>query len=173
MYFLQKDTQLNNEIDENSTIPETILERYIKLKNYKWVFHGISKTFSRYKNKSKTRKAYLLNPLNSSSIVAAIRHLIPLNLRNVHAFEDKIIEIIRLKLKIALLSTPSNPTLKEKLFKRQEGLCYLCHKMINYEYLHLNTAHIHHIKAIKAGGDKFAIKNLALTHSWCHYEYKH
>lgn len=63
--------------------------------------------------------------------------------------------------------------LKEKLFKKQEGNCQLCGKMIDFEYLHLNSVHIHHILPIKSGGDKFSLKNLALTHSWCHREHKH
>lgn len=127
--------------------------------------YGISKNETRFSNKTTTRIAFLLNPINSSPIVAAIKHLIPNTLLNVHAFEDKIDEIIKLKLKTALASTPKTPTLKEKLYKNQKGKCSMCNKMIDHNYLHLNTVHIHHIAPIKLGGDKFALKNLALTHS--------
>ena len=120
-----------------------------------------------------TRTAFLLNPVNSSPIVAAIKHLMPKNLLNVHAFDEKAIEIVNRKLGLALISNPKTPTLKEKLYKRQKGKCYLCDEIIEYEYLHLNTAHIHHINPIKAGGNRSSITNLALTHSNCHREYEH
>jgi hypothetical protein len=129
------------------------------------VLYGESKSESRFRNKSTNRIAYLLNPVNCSPIVAAIRHLIPNTLLNVHAFEDKIDELVKLKLKISLISTPKTPTLKEKLYKIQKGKCSMCSKEIDYNYLHLNTIHIHHVAPIKSGGDKFVLKNLALTHS--------
>ena len=84
-----------------------------------------------------------------------------------HAFYDPIIveRLIRLKLNISLISTPKSPTLKEKLFKTQKGLCSMCNKIINPDYLHYNSIHIHHIEPIKKGGTKFALNNLTLTHS--------
>lgn len=57
------------------------------------------------------------------------------------------------------------PTLKEKLFKSQKGVCSMCNKVIDPDYLHYNSVHIHHIEPIKKGGNKFALKNLTLTHS--------
>lgn len=174
MYFLRKNTAIEGEIDQDSPMPdESVKKGYRTFKNYKWVLYGISKSNSRYRNINMTRIAYLLNPINSAPIVAAIKYLIPKTLLNVHAFEDKISELIKLKLRISLLSSPKTPTLKEKLYKKQEGKCHLCDKMIDFEFLHQNSVHIHHIMPIKSGGDKFSIKNLALTHSWCHREHKH
>ncbi len=174
MYFLRKNIALVGEIDENSPEPgESVKTGYKMFKNYKWVLYGISKNKSRFRNQTTPRIAYLLNPLNSSPIVAAIKHLIPNTLLNVHAFDDKISELIKLKLKLSLITSPKTPTLKEKLYKKQEGRCTMCDKMIEVEYLHQNMTHIHHISPIKSGGDKFSLKNLALTHSWCHREHKH
>jgi hypothetical protein len=91
--------------------------------------------------------------------------MLPNELREVHAFHDKIEKMRKFKLDLALLSTPKTPTLKEKLFKSQKGLCHLCKKTIEFEYLHYNSTHIHHIQPIKKGGNRQALKNLALTHS--------
>nr|YP_009517197.1 hypothetical protein C0991_000015 [Blastosporella zonata]AYE93078.1 hypothetical protein C0991_000015 [Blastosporella zonata] len=174
MYFLRKNTVIEGAVDQNSPLPdESVKKGYRMFKNYKWVLYGISKSSSRFSNKDITRIAYLLNPINSTPIVAAIKHLIPNTLLNVHAFEDKISELIKLKLKISLLSSSKTPTLKEKLYKKQEGKCHLCDKRIDFDYLHLNSVHIHHILPIKSGGGMFSLKNLALTHSWCHREHKH
>lgn len=172
-YFLRKHGTAD-EIDPNSPIPDvTDRKGLIKFKNYKWVFYGISNTKSRYSDLGKTRVAYLLNPIQSSPILAAIKYSLPVKLREVHAFDDRAKEIIKQKLQLSLLATPKTPTLKEKLFKKQGGNCSLCGKEINYDKLHFNTAHIHHINPISIGGQKFALKNLALTHLWCHREHKH
>ena len=178
MYFLRTKADLNpKEIEENSPIIESTVSKdgYSKFKNYKWTFYGTSNTKSRYSREKETRTAFLLNPIGGSAIVAAIKHLLPEELKVSHAFYDPIIveRLIRLKLNISLISTPKSPTLKEKLFKTQKGLCSMCNKIINPDYLHYNSIHIHHIEPIKKGGTKFALNNLTLTHSWCHRAHKH
>lgn len=174
MYLLRERCKLEGELEQNSPAPEEgNKEGYIKFKNYKWVFYGVSKNQPRFSQTASTRTAFLLNPVNSSPIVAAIKYLIPNNLLNVHAFDEQVTEIVNRKVDIALKSNPKTPTLKEKLYKRQNGRCYLCDEIIDYEYLHLNTAHIHHKNPIKVGGNKFVITNLALTHSSCHRKHKH
>jgi len=177
LYFLREHLKPKlDEIDDSSPILEGAITKdgYLKFKNYKWVLYGSSNTVSRFTKKLPQRRlAFLLNPTNCSPIVAANKHLMPLELRRIHAFDERIGEVIQMKLKLALLSTPKTPTLKEKLFKTQKGLCSLCQKPIDPDYLHYNSVHIHHIKPIQSGGSKFAISNLALTHSWCHREHKH
>ena len=174
MYLLRENYRLEGELEPNSPVPEQGDKGgYCKFKNYKWVFYGVSKKQSRFSQKATMRTAFLLNPVNSSPIVAAIKHLMPKKLINVHAFDERATEIVNRKIDIALMSNPKTPTLKEKLYKRQNGKCYLCNKIIEHEYLHLKTAHIHHINPIKSGGSKLTITNLALTHSNCHREHKH
>lgn len=99
--------------------------------------------------------------------MAAIKYQLPENLKTVNAFDDllRVEELIRVKLNLALMSSPKTPTLKEKLFKKQKGICSLCDKIIDPDYLHYNSVHIHHINPIKSGGKKFAFNNLSLTHS--------
>jgi len=190
MYFLIKKVNQRDVIDDNSPLPEpleptevevpvceqrsTKNDKFIKFKNKKWTFHGISRTESRYsKTTGKTRIAYLLQPTDSSPIIYATKYVLPLTLRLVHAFHPKIDELIKFKLGLSLVSTPKTPTLKEKIFKSQKGLCGLCNNPIDFESLHLKTVHIHHIEPIKKGGNKIKLSNLTITHSWCHHKHKH
>lgn len=190
MYFLSKKASQMEVVDNNSPLPEPLKpngpmetgceqeftkdDKYIKIKNTKWTFHGISRTEYRYsKTTGKTRIAYLLKPNDSSPIITATKYVLPLTLRLVHAFHPKIDELIKFKLSLSLVSSPKTPTLKEKLFKSQKGLCGLCNNPIDFESLHLNTVHIHHIEPIKKGGNKFKLSNLTITHSWCHSKHKH
>lgn len=178
MYFLRSLIDLDlTKIYENSPIPENYISKdgYLKFKNYKWTFYGLSKNKSRFSNRKETRTALLQNPVAGASIIAAIKHLLPEELKSVHAFDNPSLvnKIIQFKLNLAIISTPKTPTLKEKLFKAQKGLCSMCNKAIDHEYLHYNSVHIHHINPIKKGGTKFALRNLTLVHSWCHRKHKH
>lgn len=167
MYFLRPNTIINPETTtEDSPIELTAKSGYLKMKNYKWVFYGKSTNRSRY-SKQETRTSFLLNPVECSPIVAAIKHLLPDNLKPINAFDDPTVvdRLKGMKLNLSLISSSKTPTLKEKLFKTQKGLCFMCNKFIDPDYLHYNSVHIHHINPIKSGGSKFALKNLALTHS--------
>ncbi len=175
MYFIRSDTQTEPEnMVESSPIAIVAKDQYLKMKNYKWVFYGQTKTKSRY-NKQEVRTSFLLNPLQSLSILTATKYLLPEKHRATHAFDDpvKVEKLKQLKLEVALLASPQTPTLKEKLFKIQKGNCSLCNKPIDPDYLHFNSVHIHHINPIKSGGNKYTLNNLALTHAWCHRAHKH
>jgi retron-type reverse transcriptase len=190
MYFLSQKAHQRDVVDYDSPLPDPLMpmglekpgcekrstkdDNFIKFKNTKWTFHGTSRTESRYsKTTGKTRVAYLLNPTGSSPILTATKHILPLTLRKVHAFHPKIDELIKFKLGLSLLSSPKTPTLKEKIFKSQKGLCGLCNNPIDFELLHLNTIHIHHMEPINKGGNKFKLSNLTIAHSWCHNKHKH
>lgn len=176
MYFLRPDSKINPEsVSEDSPITaDASKDGYQRMKNVKWVFYGQTLTKSRF-SQTESRTAFLINPTQCSAILTATKYLLPEYLRTCHAFEDlaKVGKIMKMKLNIALMSSPKTPTLKEQLFKKQEGVCYLCKEFINPEYLHFNSVHIHHIDPIKKGGNKYSIKNLALTHIWCHRQHKH
>jgi hypothetical protein len=96
--------------------------------------------------------------------MAAKHYTLPLNLRPVHAFHEKIQRIIKFKLNLAILAIPDTSSLKEKLFKKQKGICGLCGKIVSPENLLENTTHIHHIKPIYKGGNKLKLSNLTLIH---------
>lgn len=174
-YFIRKDeTKTEISIDQDSPIlnKNSDLE-YLKFKNHKWTLYGKSNEDSRYRNEKVQRVAFLLNPINTFPILPAVKYLLPVEMRDINAFEEKISKIIMFKLRLSLSTTPKTPTLKEKLFKLQKGQCAMCEKPIDFDYLHFNSVHIHHKSPIKKGGDKFALKNMALAHSWCHREHKH
>jgi RNA-directed DNA polymerase len=163
MYFLQSDKS----IEQNS---ETIL----KFKNRTWVFHGRTKTEHRYTNgTTKYRTSYLQNPTNVSPIITARKYLLAVQLRNIHAFHLDLDKLITHKLEVSLLESAKTPLLKDKLYYIQKGLCYICNRTIEYDKLHENYYHIHHIKPITTGGSKLNIKNLSITHSWCHRKHIH
>jgi retron-type reverse transcriptase len=176
MYLLRADPQIDLEsVTEDSPImTNATKDGYLKMKNVKWVFYGLTRTKSRF-SKKENRTSFLLNPTQCATVLAATKYLLPENLRTCHAFDDpvKVGKIIKIKLDVALMSSPKTPTLKEQLFKKQEGLCFLCKEIMDPEYLHFNSIHIHHINPIKKGGNKYSIKNLALTHIWCHRSHKH
>lgn len=164
IYLLRsRDSADLGNITEDS--PITSKDGYLKFKNYKWTFYGLSKTKARYSNVTETRTAFLLNP--TGPIIAAIRHSIPEELKTIHAFEDPALvnKLLKIKLRLSLISSPKTPSLKEKLFKSQKGICSMCNKIINFDSLHYNYVHIHHIEPIKRGGNKFALNNLTLVHS--------
>lgn len=48
-----------------------------------------------------------------------------------------------------------------KIYKRFNGICYLCGKMVAYKSMHID-----HIVALASGGNN-ALSNLAPTHAAC------
>jgi Group II intron, maturase-specific domain/Reverse transcriptase (RNA-dependent DNA polymerase)/HNH endonuclease len=173
MYFLTKNK--NIEDIDSPILPngQNSFEEFVKIKNTLWVFHGISRTLSRYTEKPTTRIVYLLNPCDAAKILSAKNYIVPKDLKKVHAFHDNIKALIKFKLNVALMASPQTPTLKEKLFKIQKGLCGICDLPIDFDKLLLNHTHIHHIEPIKKGGNKYKLTNLSLTHVWCHRKLKH
>lgn len=125
---LEYPTQKSKQADISLTVGTN--EEYVKFKNTKWVFHGISKTKVRFSNINKTRIAYLLNPTDSSPIITAVKYILPLNLREVHAFHPKIEEVKKFNFGLALLNSSKTSSLKQKLFVSQKGLCKLCDRPI-------------------------------------------
>lgn len=61
--------------------------------NHMFINHN--KQNSRYTNKKTV--AYLLNPLNCVPILTTNKYLLPTHMREINAFDDRVIEIINLK----------------------------------------------------------------------------
>jgi len=174
---------------------EGVIREYLKHKKRTWVFYGLSKKEARFTNKWKKRTFFLLNPTNTVPIISARKYLLPKKLRSIHAFHEDFHLVLKEKLKVALMVTSDFLSLKDKLFNKQKGLCYLCYKEIvlekhlphpngmgemiftpgpaRGEKLHEDYTHVHHIKPISLKGKKFILKNLALVHWWCHREHHH
>lgn len=169
---LEATTELPN-TNEGDIISIQQGREYLKHKNRTWVFYGLSKKEARFNNKQIKRIFFLLNPTNTAPIISARKYLLPKKLRGIHAFHEDFHLIEKDRLKVALLATADLPSLKDKLFNKQKGVCYLCHMGIRLDKLHEDYTHVHHIKPISHKGDKFALKNLALAHWWCHREHNH
>lgn len=127
MYFLRPETKVEAEevTDDSPITPDrTETKGYEKMKKYKWTFHGITRTESRF-SKKETRTAFLLNPIQCSPIITAIKYLLPESLKTIHGFDDpvRLEQLIRHKLQLAITTSPKTPTLKKKLFKMQKGHC--------------------------------------------------
>jgi len=148
-------------------------EEYLKHKNRTWTFYGLSKKEARFSNKWIKRIFFLLSPTNTAPIISARKYLLPKKLRGIHAFHEDFHLVIEDRLKVALMTTSDLLSLKDKLFNKQKGVCYFCNKGIALEKLHEDYTHVHHIKPISLKGDKFALKNLALAHWWCHKDHNH
>ncbi len=187
MYFLldvEKSEKSLERLDDNSPSivtdqPKNKNQVYSKFLNNLWNFRGLSTNLRRFSKKNASCKSssdkivYLLDPTNAAKILAHTRNVIPVKLRSIHAFHDDLDLIKKFKLGLAIASSSRTPSIKEKLFEKQEGICSLCHKEIDPDFLLHNSIHIHHLNPIKEGGNKFALKNLTLTHIWCHRKHKH
>ena len=157
--------------EENLTLPSVNYpeeELLLKVNKRTWVFRGETKSENRIKDGVEYGTSYLQNPTNVSPIVSARKYQLPINLRSIHAFHKDIKKIKEFKLKISLLESAKTPTLKDKLFTNQKGLCSICERPIDFDLLHENYCHIDYINPIVKGGNKFNVKNLNITHVWCH-----
>ena len=182
MYFLRSKVKFSNS-ETTKTTTESYKEKkinnlytqegeeYLKHKNRTWAFYGLSKKETRFSNKWTKRIFFLLNPTNTAPIISARKYLLPKKLRGIHAFDEDFHLVIEDRLKVALLATSNLLSLKDKIFKKQKGVCYFCNKEITLEKLHEDYTHVHHIKPISLKGDKYALKNLALAHWWCHRDH--
>lgn len=122
------------------------------------MLHGLGKEETRFGNSK--RIFFLQNPTNTTNIITARKYLLPKALREIHAFHEKFHLVVKNRLSVMLLATDKLPVLKDKLFNRQRGNCLICEREINLETFHSKQTHVHHIKPIYKGGDKYALKNL-------------
>lgn len=162
MYFLRTK---ENKVNVQTVNPTDAIQadEFLKYKNRTWVFHGLSKDKTRFGDSR--RIFFLQNPTNVSNIISARKYMLPKALRDIHAFHEKFHLVEENRLAVALLATDKLPTLKDKLFNKQKGKCMLCDKEIELDLLHTEYTHVHHIKPISKGGNKYVIKNLGLTHN--------
>lgn len=119
-YFIRKEEPKDElMLDQDSPISDkTDATEYLKFRNHKWTLYGKSSNDSRYRNDlHESRIAYLLNPVNTFPILAAWKYLLPVEMRDINAFDERISKVIMFKLRLSLTISPKTPTLKEKLYK--------------------------------------------------------
>ena len=122
---------------------------------------------SRYK-KGNGKTIYLVDPTNVVSTISTLHYNIPKKLLGIHAFHadrDKVIEVNN---KANLLSQGFYGSTKEKLVKKQKGICPVCEENLRTKVGNFDNLHIHHIIPISMKGKKHLIRNMILVHKWCH-----
>lgn len=142
-------------------------------KNRIWVFRGETYNLSRYTNKKIGKTIYLVDPTNSVNTLSAYDYQIPKSMKSIHGFHPDYMKLELFNYKVSIKAIPFSGTLKEKLFKKQKGLCFICNKtLMNPETLEIFTnLNIHHIDPISQKGSKSNRKNLILVHNWCHLKH--
>lgn len=176
-YFLRKLEMENNssetqkpEMNNNSSKKQ----KYLKFKNTKWVFHGKSKSKSRY-NVAKSKTIYLVDVTNISQLLSSKHFVLPKNLLLIHGYHPNYMKLVTFNTNLKFKSAGINSSFKQRLLKRQNDLCPYCQEsLLDSESLYgINMLHIHHIEPIFKGGSRDNISNMELLHSWCHYEIDH
>lgn len=176
-YFLRK-TEVEKNFSEAQN-PETAKstfkkQKYLKFKNTKWVFHGKSKSKSRY-NICKSKTIYLVDVSNISQLLSSKHFILPKNLQPIHGYHQNYMKLVSFNTNLKFKSAGVDSSFKQRLLKRQNDFCPYCHESLtDSESLYgSNMLHIHHIKPIFKGGSRDDISNMELLHSWCHYEINH
>jgi hypothetical protein len=78
----------------------------------------MTKTENRYtEGKKKYRTSYLKNPTNVSPIITARKYLLPVQLRNIHAFHQDLDKLIAHKLQVSLMESAKTPLKKKNKIK--------------------------------------------------------
>jgi RNA-directed DNA polymerase len=164
-YFLTEN--LNN-------MPNLKSKNYIKIKNTKYVFHGIVKNESRY-NAGKHKTIYLVDVCNISQLLSSKHFNLPKKLLNIHGYHSDYMEIVTFNTNLKLKSAGIDSSFKERLLAKQNNLCTHCKQpLLNFDGFYGDFKfHIHHIKPIFRGGPRNIISNMMILHSWCHYEINH
>ena len=142
--------------------------------NTRWVFRGITKETSHYKeSKNKGYYIYLISPTGTSRVLAALRYRMSSELTKIHAFHKKYMKLIEYSSSVNITAMGKNPSFKDKLMKRQKGKCEICENVITAEQIANGQIHIHHLTPVHKKGAKSDVRNMQLLHSWCHREMGH
>ena len=113
------------------------------------------------------KKIYLVDPSNIVTTMTAMEYLIPKSLKPIHAFHPEKGKVIELNLKASLKSQGYYGSIKEKLMKKQNGICSICNKELirqDQETLLIQDLEIHHIQPISKKGERHKIQNMTLIH---------
>lgn len=89
------------------------------------------------------------------------------SLKSIHGYHKDIEEIENFLAKQRIKNAWKALLLKQKLYRRQKGVCFFCGRTLN---LNPNKTNLHIIPIYK-GGDKSSMKNTQLLHKDCHFEH--
>ena len=149
-------------------------QKFQKIKGFTWSFHGAVKSKSRYsKSSEKSKTLHLYNIVEKGSTVSALTYRVPQNLRVIHAYHSDISKFIEWSVKANQQAMGPFSNRKNKLYKKQKGLCSICKTPFTEQELFNNKTHIHHITPIYKGGRPDLESNMTLVHSLCHRSIDH
>ena len=172
-YFLTKQKKkIPSESDNIETHKRK--QKFQKIKGLKWSFHGAAKSKSRYSKSSKKSKTlHLYNIGEKGLTVSALTYRVPQNLRVIHAYHSDISKFIEWSVKANQKAMGPFSNRKNKLYKKQKGLCSICKNPFTEQELFNNKTHIHHLTPISKGGRPDLESNMTLVHSLCHKSIDH
>ncbi len=131
------------------------------------MFRGETQGNSRYLNKE-GKRIYLVNPVNIVKTCKIGDVKLINKLLEVHALHLRKHELLYFLGKQKIKAAALLPSLKEKLYRQQKGICSFCSELLEPLDAGLD---IHHSIPISKGGDKSSMKNMTLTHRACHIEH--
>jgi RNA-directed DNA polymerase len=165
MYFLKLKSDQRKWKDLSQAIP---------FKGTRWTFRGLTKKNSHFKDQENVGKAnYLLNPSSANTIQSSLNYRMSSKLIKIHAFHEEYMKLIEFANKNNLLAQGKYSSFKEKLLKKQENECTICHSVISLYHFSQGSVHIHHTVPVHRKGAKADIRNMQLVHSWCHRTVNH
>lgn len=166
----------------NNSLPKKDLEKakhsrkigYNKFKGRKFTFRGETKSSSRYSDsKIQMKRNYLYSVTEKGCMVSALSYSVPRALRPIHAYHADRLKLIEWIAKANLKATGQYSNRKLQLYKRQKGLCTVCHTLIEEQDFNDDMLHIHHVIPISKGGSPKRISNMAVVHKECHLSINH
>lgn len=149
-----------------------IVNNYFKssetFKGRRWYLRGLTKDNSRFNEGKEGKKNILFNPFDVMTF-ATNDYNLPTKLKPIKAFSKEAEELIKFNHNLQVRSIKDKyASLKEKLFKKQKGVCLLCENRMDLDDRLTRNLHIDHIIPISRKGSLSNIKNLRLVHSECH-----
>lgn len=116
----------------------------------------------------KGKRIYLVDPTNSSKIVAGLKYDLSKAVAQISAYDKDYMKLVETQTNISFLAHSDYAPFKDKLLKKQKGLCAKCTLPITPELADEGNIHLHHIKPVARRGSRNDVANLQLLHTWCH-----
>ena len=170
VYFLTKQKIKNKKTGKSKNIDHLDekthkrKQKFQKIKNIKWSFHGAADS----KSSKKSKTIHLHNIVERGTIVSTLTYSVPQSFRKMHAYHSDILKFIEWSVKAN--QKPMGPFSRRKstLYKKQKRLCSIYKTPFIEQELFNNKTHMHHLTPIFKGGRPNLESDMVLVHSLCH-----